>query len=259
MEREDLEDEYAPFAEIYDIFYRKTDDLEFYASMAKRFGEPVLELGCGTGRVLLHLAKKGFKITGLDSSRSMLGILEKKLRELPSDVRDRVEVVHGDMRNFKLDKMFKLIIIPFSTIVSNLSLEDGLKTFKNCYNHLENGGALVFDVFIPNFEYLSKRERRFFDIRELDDGYLILWEVANYDLTNQLIDVKRYVKILKKNSSREVVWSFRIRYWFKTELELLLKIAGFEKIEVFSGYNLEPYDYDKNPMIFIAKKLVKSF
>jgi len=252
---EDLrEDTYADFAEVYDLFYRHDEDVKFYVSIARKCGDPVLELACGTGRVLIPIAREGFKITGLDISDSMLKVLKRKLEKEPDEVKQRIKIVKGDMRNFELGQKFKLIILPFSSIVGLLSEDDVLSTFKMVKNHLMDSGLFVFDTFIPNFEYLSKKSRTFFDVRRIDENSdLLVWEKARYDLTKNLIEVDRYVLVLEEEGLRRYKWSFVIRYWFKTELELLLKLAGFNKVHVYGGFNFEEYSYDKGRMVFIAK------
>jgi len=247
-------DIYESFAEVYDEFYQRHEDIDFYVKMAKKYGDPILELACGTGRVLLPIAKAGYNITGLDNSESMLKVLKKKLEREDEAVRRRVTIVKGDMRSFDLGKKFKLIIMPFSSIVHILTLEDALQTFKNIWKHLEEDGVYVMDTFIPNLEIISKKERTTFDIRETEDGKIILWESAKYDLTNQYIEVKRYTEIQKKEGIKKATWKVKIRYWFKTEIELLLKQAKFSEINTYSSYDLTPYNYEKNPMIIIAKK-----
>lgn len=97
---------HRPSAGLYDLDERPvtTDDVPFYVKWAK---SPVLELGCGTGRVLIPLAQEGFEVHGLDLSREMLLELEKKL---PAD--SRVQLYHADMCEFDLRRNFPFVIIP---------------------------------------------------------------------------------------------------------------------------------------------------
>lgn len=109
-------DPYAVLAKYYDGAYAAMKDLidvPFYVDLAKRIGGPVLEIGCGTGRVLLPIARAGITIHGVDRSLSMLGILHQKIEREPPDVRDRVRTHNGDMRNFRVEQKYPLVIIPF--------------------------------------------------------------------------------------------------------------------------------------------------
>src|SRR5512137_1095520 len=97
VEHEALYDSFV--AEYYDYVVPVAEraDAEFFLSYAKAQGDPILELGCGTGRVLLELAKAGHRITGLDLSQRMLARCREKLAALPSESQSRVSLVHGDM------------------------------------------------------------------------------------------------------------------------------------------------------------------
>ena len=107
---------YAVLAKYYDGAYAAMKDLidaPFYVDLAQRIGGPVLEMGCGTGRVLLPIARAGIAIDGVDSSLPMLGILRQKVEREPPDVREAIRTHHGDMRNFRLEKKYPLVTIPF--------------------------------------------------------------------------------------------------------------------------------------------------
>src|SRR5437016_12607947 len=109
-------DMYKLMAEHYDGAYTaKKDlvDLPFYTALAQRIGGPMLEVACGTGRVLLPIARAGIEIHGVDNSPAMLGVLKKHLQNEPEAVRKRVSLTGGDMRNFRLGRKFPLVTVPF--------------------------------------------------------------------------------------------------------------------------------------------------
>ena len=97
-------DEYRSSADFYDYIpvYEGRNDIDYYVDLAEKIGGPVLELGCGTGRVLVPVARTGCEITGLDPSPAMLDICRKRLKEEDSDLRKRVTLIEGDMRDFNL-------------------------------------------------------------------------------------------------------------------------------------------------------------
>src|SRR2546425_8282842 len=101
-------DEYGFVAEFYDhvALYRDRQDVSFYVEAAKESGGPVLEVGCGTGRVLIPTARAGIDIVGLDFSTHMLEVCRERLKAEPSAVQSRVQLVPGDMRNFRLPRKF---------------------------------------------------------------------------------------------------------------------------------------------------------
>src|SRR3954451_23181817 len=101
-------------AQIYDDFCAQVkDDLPFYLEEASRSRTLVLEIGCGTGRVMIPLAEAGVLIVGLDRSSAMLEIARRKLSNLPSELRNNIRLIESDARNFALGECFDLILIPF--------------------------------------------------------------------------------------------------------------------------------------------------
>jgi len=116
-------------AEFYDsvVPYRERQDVNFFVEMAQRSGGPVLELGCGTGRVLIPIAKSGIEIVRLDGSPRMLAVCREKLLRESEDVRAKVtDLVKGDMRSFELGRKFSLVTIPFRPFQHLLTVEDQL-------------------------------------------------------------------------------------------------------------------------------------
>src|SRR5205809_612339 len=104
-------DEYAFVAELYDsvVPYRDRQDVAFFVDAAKTAGGRVLEVGCGTGRVLIPTARAGVGITGLDLSEHMLAVCRERLAHDDAGVRSRVQLTFGDMRAFDLGQRFALV------------------------------------------------------------------------------------------------------------------------------------------------------
>src|SRR6476646_3532820 len=122
------DDEYASVADLYDYvtLYQSRDDIGFFVEAAQASGEPVLEIGCGTGRVLIPVARAGVNIVGLDSSSAMLRICETKLHQEAEAVRSKVRLVRGDMRDFSLQETFSLATVPFRPFQHLVTVEDQL-------------------------------------------------------------------------------------------------------------------------------------
>jgi SAM-dependent methyltransferase len=119
-------------------------DLPFWRELAQEQGDPILELGCGTGRVLVHLARAGYQSFGLDLEPDMLSFLQKNL---PEGLEHPPQVFLADMSTFKLAKCFPLILLPCNTY-STLSASIRKKTLENVVRHLKKGGQFTFSV--PN-------------------------------------------------------------------------------------------------------------
>src|SRR5437588_8094896 len=136
-------DTYAVSAKYYDQAYgAKQDlaDLPFYLDLARQIGRPVLELACGTGRVLLPIARQGVAIHGVDNSGPMLRRLEEKLRQESKDVRELVSIFTGDMRTFRSNRKYRLVIIPFRPLQHMYTVEDQLAALKTAAFHLDEDG-----------------------------------------------------------------------------------------------------------------------
>src|SRR5690349_450506 len=100
-------------AAIYDLFHAEdAPDVGFYLARAQATGGPVLELGAGSGRTLLPIARAGIAIDGLDRDRGMLEALRAKLAGTP-EVATRVDLHEGDMKSFALGRTYRAIHIPF--------------------------------------------------------------------------------------------------------------------------------------------------
>jgi ubiquinone/menaquinone biosynthesis C-methylase UbiE len=108
-------DDYLSAAEFYDyvVPYRERPDVAFYVEAATNSKGPVLEIGCGTGRVLIPVARAGIPITGIDSSESMLARCRLNLKSEPEAVQLAVELRRADMKDFSVPNTFKLITMPF--------------------------------------------------------------------------------------------------------------------------------------------------
>src|SRR5687768_8278973 len=111
-------------------------DVAFYVAEAVASGSPVLELGCGTGRILLPVAAAGVDIVGLDASADMLAFARGKLARRPADIQRRARLIHGDMRDFALPQSFSLVTIPYRAFLHNLGVEDQLRTLAAVGRHL---------------------------------------------------------------------------------------------------------------------------
>ncbi|HEX3532517.1 MAG TPA: class I SAM-dependent methyltransferase [Thermoanaerobaculia bacterium] len=149
--------ERTPFqdAELYDMLFRDLDfDREFYVRLAREARGPVLEVTCGTGRILLPCLQAGVDIDGLDLFPEMLGVLRRKAAELGLAPR----LYQADMRDFTLPRRYALILVPFNGFVHNLTTDDQLQTLRACRKHLAAGGLLVLNVFFPGREVVCGPE-----------------------------------------------------------------------------------------------------
>src|SRR6266436_2259475 len=135
-------------ADYYDespVVKGRVQDVAFYRDAAREFGDPVLELGCGTGRITMALAEAGKRITGLDLSERMLERAVKKRGALRVEARERIHFVQGDMARFDLGEKFRLVIIPFRPLQHLLEVQQHMDCLDCVRKHLAPGGRLILD------------------------------------------------------------------------------------------------------------------
>ena len=257
-------DEYAFVADLYDHVapYRDRPYITFFVDAASKAGSPVLEVGCGTGRVLIPTARAGVDIVGLDLSRHMLAVCRERLRHEPEAVQSRVQLVQADMRRFELARTFTLITIPFRPFQHLLTVEDQLSCLKSIHRHLIDGGALILDVFNPSLEFLVNRPvgEEFADEPEFNtpDGRRVTMrhKTVAYDRFAQVNDFELVYYVSHPDGREErLVHSFRMRYLFRFEVEHLLARAGFAVEHLYAGYDGSEYGSQyPGELLFVARK-----
>src|SRR5689334_285697 len=134
----------------YAILRDPSGDMAFYSGLAVQTGGPVLELGCGTGRVLLPIARSGIACTGVDPSEQMLRVLRGK--QPP----ENLTLVQGSMQSFDLpERRFALAYIAFRAFQHLLTTEDQLEALARIREHLRPGGLLALDLFEPDLARMA--------------------------------------------------------------------------------------------------------
>lgn len=253
--------EYDEIAPYYDSMYAdRTEDVDFYLNWARDHGGPVLECGCGTGRILVPIANAGIEIWGLDASQEMLRLARKKVEKLARNVREKIQLFAQDIRNFDIGRTFQLCFVPFGAFLHLLTIDDQDRTLQRLRQHLRTDGRLVIDLFAPSYELLAQKECTL-DIEEkvnLETGCrFTITDYTRYEHAAQLIHVERvYEEIDDEGGLTRKVLPFKLRYVFRYEMQALLEKNGFRVSEVFGTFDKRPYDYYSGEMIFVAKKVV---
>ena len=236
--------------------------MSFFVEMARQTGGPALEVGSGTGRVLIPTARAGIEITGLDLSPSMLAVCRKNLAQEPEDVQARAQLVSGDMRNFNLERRFNLATLPFRPFQHLVTAADQLACLKTIHRHLNPGGKLILDLFNPSVQFLADESKlqEFGDEAEftMPDGRKALRRarIAARDYFRQVQDAELIYYVTHPDGRQErLVHRFQMRYLFRYEAEHLLVRAGFEVENLYADYDKSPFG-SKYPgeLIFVAKR-----
>lgn len=250
-------------AELYDLVpgYINRADKDFYVRCAVAAGGSILELGCGTGRILLPIAQQGCQITGLDLSTHMLSKCRQKLKSIGIDSDDHVRLIQGDMTGFKLDSTFRLTIIPFHAFQHLVGVDDQVGCLRSINRHLDMKGRLIFDIFHVDFKKINDPAllTEVEDLKEfeLPDGRHLrrTHRIAVFHRAEQYNDVELiYYLIYPDGKTDRIVHAFPMRYFFRYEIEHLLERCGFRLIELYGNFDKSPLADDSPEMIFVAEK-----
>ena len=246
---------YDPFARYYDAdFHDYHDDLPLYQQLARRADGPLLELMCGTGRLLLPLAEAGYTLTGVDISPAMLAIARSRLSA--AELEDRVTLLEGDVRDVSLPVgYFALAFIAVNSFMHLESLRDQLACLSNVRHSLARRGLLIIDLFNPNpHELLREDNRLIFDRDYMLDGCHVQKFVAmESDLASQLSRVTYiYDETNQEGLLTRRTMQFNLRWLYRFELEHLLARAGFTLRNLYGSYDLDTYGSESPRMIAVA-------
>ncbi len=253
-----MTDFYRIIARYYDSEHHdKTEDLAFYEALVGEYGEPVLIVGSGTGRILLHLADAGLTVHGIEREDAMRARAEAKRSALPH-LSAHSTIYAGDALKLKLDAQFKLIILPYNTFMHFLTQDSQRALLKRIRGWLAEGGALVIDLPNAGDAYAGgdndavTLERSFID---LDTGHLVMQQsVSRLDRTSQIMDVTWiYDRIGEEGVLHRTVAPMRIRYAFQSEITLLLESCGFKVRDVFGDFDETIFDDTAPRMIVVAE------
>jgi len=249
-------------AEFYDpVTSKRLHDVKFWLDYAQKAGDRTLELACGTGRVLFPLAQAGITITGLDYSVYMLNICRQKLAQQPQDIQARVRIIQANMANFQTSEQYSLIIVPgrsFQILITPAEQESCLHSIAG---HLKSHGTLIIDVFHPDFprlydpKYLQEFDRtsgvKLADGRTVD----VASRIVAYHKDMQYNEVEEIYYVHHKDGRDErLVQSFPFHYFFRYEMEHLLRLCGFKVIDLFGNFDKSPFTNESREMIFVAEK-----
>jgi SAM-dependent methyltransferase len=244
-------------ASLYDAF-PFTDDLALYGGLAIAQDGPVLELGCGSGRVLVALAQAGHDVVGVDTSSHMLALAAEKLAAAGPGVAARARLVQGDLRSFELSERFALAIIAVKTFAYLVTRREQQQALASAATHLRPGALLALDLLNPTPDWLSRppgsvRQDVF---GQLPSGATVARTetMVSTDLAAQVRVIRSAYEIVSNGAvtKRFVEWPFRFTYRF--EAEHLLERAGFEVEAVHGGYHGEVFRSESPVLLLLGRR-----
>jgi SAM-dependent methyltransferase len=257
----------AQLASLYDVF-AFDGDLPLYLELAKAQGPRVLEVGCGSGRVLVALVRAGFDVVGIDASPHMLALARAKVEAEPKPP-GRARFIHADMRDFDLEttergvgKGFDLAISAVKSLAYLTERDDQLCCLRTIAGHLRPGGVLAIDFLNPQPEWVAAAVGSMRDDllqRVPERGFTVsrVESVVSTDLARQVRVIRSAYEVIDDRGTvvtkRFVEWPYRWTYRF--EAEHLLERAGFEVASLYGGYRREPFTSSSRSMVFLARRV----
>ncbi|MEW5986694.1 MAG: class I SAM-dependent methyltransferase [Chloroflexota bacterium] len=254
---------YEAIARYYDLIHADlTADIDFVLALAAGAAGPVLELGCGTGRLLLPLAHSGHKVTGVDNSPAMLALAQKRLAVEPATTRERVTLIEADFTRFsetaRLNGPFGLALFGHNTIM-HLEPTSVTAVLPTVGRLLAPLGLLLIDVMnpllvaqTPNDGYLSLEATR----REPVTGDWIVQMAGSW-----LDDVKQILHVTwlfdrspaAAGPIQRTIAEMDYHYLYPHEWTIILEAAGFQLVTLYGDYHNNPFDEQSERLLLVAR------
>jgi SAM-dependent methyltransferase len=211
--------------------------VDFLAELAG--SGPALELGIGTGRIALPLARRGVPVHGIELSKAMAA----RLRAKPGG--EEIDVTIGDFATTSVEGTFSLAYLVFNTIGNLTTQETQVACFQNVAGHLEPGGCFVIEVGIPRLRQLSPGETML-----VFDASPAHWGIDEYDVANQGL-VSHHLELVEE---RFELHSLPLRYTWPAELDLMAQLGGLTLRERWSGWRREPFTSESRKHVSVWEK-----
>lgn len=254
----DYHDPYADIAAFYDLEHDAfREDVDFYRQLAEVVGDPILELGCGTGRIVLPLAEAGWRVTGLDQSRPMLARAADRVGS--AKVGNLVTLHEGSM--FEADAApggpFGMVLFSLNGFMHLPTSHAQRRALEAALRALDPRGMLVIDVLNATPDYLHG-----LDGRVAADGQWALksgetvqrFSARTVSVSEQTIDTTLWYDVVEtRGDVKRQVSSFPLRYVTRSELELMLELVGFVEWQVYGSYDLDPFTDASERLIVMAE------
>lgn len=251
---------YAQIARFYDAEHRdKSDDLAFYERLVSEHGPgPLLEVGCGSGRVLFHLAQRLTDVQGVDSEEAMLARARRRLAHSSAELPGRIELHHADVLQLEPGRRFRYLLLSYNCLMHFHTQDSQLALLRRLRNWLLPEGLLVIDLPNAGEAFASEDsealmlERCFHDP---ETGHLIMQQASSrLDRTTQLMHTTWvYDEIDGDGAVQRTVAPVVFRHFFRSELGLLLQLGGFRVQACYGDYGQEPFEDGCERLVVLAR------
>jgi SAM-dependent methyltransferase len=234
------------------------DDIPFYMQLAEEYGGPLLDVGCGTGRVMFPLAQAGYQVHGIDNEQAMLDRAEEMLGHQPQ-LKPLMHFHYGDVTTYsEMNEKFALTLVPYNGLMHFLDQEQQITVLRQLRQWTRDDGLLVLDlpnagpVFGSQDTEALTLDRTFL---EPVSGHMVMQQsVSVLDRTDQTMRITWiYDEITDDGTLKRTVAPLILYYYFLSEIKLLLKLTGFEIDEVYGDLDQGPHSDAADRMIVLAR------
>jgi SAM-dependent methyltransferase len=229
--------EYDVWAPDYDLWASEmTEDVPFYVDLAREAAEPIVELGVGTGRIAIPIAREtGKRVIGLDRSPAMLAVGRERADDLPIDFRE------GDFRDFEVEEPVELVICPFRALMHTPTWTDKRRVFESVAAALKPGGRFAWNAFVFSPFIAAKNHG------QTQDRGTDLWERVNHVPADSRIELER-----GRGDRTDGI----VRLWWatKSEWDGLVDVSGLEVEALYGWFDRRPFDDESLEFVYVARK-----
>lgn len=248
-------------AELYDYEYRRRrDDVRFYRQLATELcGGPsrMIDLCCGSGRLMTGLLRDGHRVLGIDASMPMLQRAAARIAKVGRAARARAQLCCQDARRLGLRGQWPLVVMPFNSLEHLYTRTEVAACLQRVRDHLEPGGYFVFDVQNPDLRWLSRDPHRRWartKFRHPRTGARMEYSTSHvYDPISQIVVIRLYYRELE-GAGRETMVRLSQRKFFPAELEGLVAAAGLPVEARFGDFHGAPLDGDAASQLLVCRR-----
>lgn len=216
------------FAEFYDILHEGNYSHKIYVEKLREYGEDILELGSGTGRILIPLIENDYNAVGIEKCEDMIALCNKKSK-------GKAEVIKGDGKIFSLDRKFNVVLASCNFINKFNKIEDLVSMFKCAKEHLKDNGVFIIDCSLPYMELMvnSNGLEETFEFYNKENSTKIVDKFkATYDFTHskevneRILEEYKGEELLRRAEVKE-----EITYYMPRELKAIIELSGLKIIK----------------------------
>jgi len=254
------------FAPFYDTIWPISNDFTFWINVLREWFPDedsskieILELGSGTGRVTVHLARQGYKVTGLEFAEEMRKVCQKKLDKNPH-IEDKIRIYDYDFRNFNIPEKFDVAICPFNTFPMILTKDERTKVLCSVHHHLKKDGLLILNIWQKDlsnlqsgwnlWDYETKHE--FYPVCK---NSLSFYERSSIHAEERLQQIEISIVQTKEDKISNFTGKFYLKLLDKESINRELTEASFKVEEVYGDYERNPCTPTSQLINVVARKI----